>query len=38
MKKETVMKLLILCGIIGDDEVNEYRYRILAEQDGRMEI
>lgn len=50
MKKEMLIKLLILCGVSNSTiryctylhvtvgEVNEYRYHILAEQNGRMEI
>lgn len=50
MEKEILIKLLLLCGIsdstiryctylgVTVEEVNEYRYLILAEQDGRLEI
>ena len=50
MKKETLIKLLLLCGIteatirycthlgVRYEEVEEEKYRILTEQNGRMEI
>jgi hypothetical protein len=50
MEKETLIKLLLLCGVgnptlkycthlgVTMDDIQKMRYRILAEQDGRMEL
>lgn len=50
MKKETIIKLLLVCGVTENtirycthlgvtiDEVEEYKLRVLAEKDGRMEL
>lgn len=50
MKKETVIKLLLLCGVcpsticycidlgVTIDEIEDFRYQILAENEGRLEL
>lgn len=50
MKKETVIKLLLLCGACDStiryciylgvtiDEIEDFRYQILAENEGRLEL